>query len=121
MAFDCSGLAMKHQVQKKCAKSTKCHFAGYVANVDEMIFRIDQADIVVIPAKTELFGISLAEVFSWKAGNLYEEQGLDGFLMIDQLEFFLKSWIRTICLRLQNHSKKLQRVSHELSASKKFV
>ena len=72
--------ALQRHVIAKCRNTKNIEYCGHVSDVVEMIDYIDAADVIVIPAKTELFGIALAESISrGRPIVCMKGQGLYGF------------------------------------------
>lgn len=72
--------ALHRHVIAKCRSAKNIEYCGVVSNVMEMIEYIDAADVIVVPAKTELFGIALAESISrGRPIVCMKGQGLYGF------------------------------------------
>lgn len=82
---------LERLVKKRCTESKNCNFVGHIQGTDQIITIIDQSDIIVIPAKTELFGIALAESISrGKPIICMKNQGLDGFFKDLRIGLFLE-------------------------------
>jgi len=71
---------LQRQVEKRSHRLENVRFHGYVSDTYQKIQMIDDADIIVVPSKTELFGIAFAESIVRGrpiVGTI--GQGLDGF------------------------------------------
>lgn len=98
---------LERRVENKCLGSENCHFIGFVSNKDEMIERIDLADVIVIPAKTELFGIALAEsIARGRPIICMQGQGLDGFFNEGPVGIFLDNLTKQNLLNALNKIEK---------------
>ncbi len=82
---------LQDRVEKKCQTAKNCIFDGFLSETTEIIKKIDAADVIVIPAKTELFGIALAEsVARGRPIVCMRGQGLDGFFDEEPVGEFLE-------------------------------